>query len=35
MTTDEEQNRLEAWERYSVPVSCVGTTNFEWPDKPE
>ncbi|MFB4228792.1 tail fiber assembly protein [Escherichia fergusonii] len=35
MATDEEYTRLKAWERYSVLVSRVDTTNPEWPDKPE
>ena len=35
MATDDEKRRIEAWERYSVMVSRVDTSNPEWPDKPE
>ena len=35
MATNEERARLESWERYSVLVSRVDTTNPEWPQKPE
>ncbi len=34
MATDEERERLESWERYSVLVSRVDTAKPEWPEKP-
>ncbi|MXF04483.1 tail fiber assembly protein [Escherichia coli] len=35
MTAGNEREQLEAWERYSVMLSRVDTTNPEWPDKPD
>lgn len=35
MATDEERNRLGAWERYSVLVSRVDPANPEWPEMPQ
>ncbi|EIX7945815.1 tail fiber assembly protein, partial [Salmonella enterica] len=32
--TDEEQQRLVAWEQYSVLVSRVDTSAPDWPEKP-
>ncbi|ECV6094359.1 tail fiber assembly protein, partial [Salmonella enterica] len=34
IVTDEEQQRLEAWEQYSVLVSRVDTSEPDWPDIP-
>ncbi|EKQ7213518.1 tail fiber assembly protein [Citrobacter freundii] len=34
MATDEENRRIEAWERYSVMVNRVDTSNPEWPTPP-
>ncbi|MDS1619848.1 tail fiber assembly protein [Escherichia coli] len=34
MAEGNEQEQLEAWERYSVTLSRVDTSNPEWPDKP-
>ncbi|EMH7658211.1 tail fiber assembly protein [Salmonella enterica] len=34
IVTDEEQQRLVAWEQYSVLVSRVDTSKPDWPDKP-
>lgn len=34
IATDEERQRLEVWEQYSVLVSRVDTSNPDWPDKP-
>lgn len=35
MATDEEREKLEAWERYSVLVYRVDTAKPEWPEEPE
>ncbi|MNN90047.1 Caudovirales tail fiber assembly protein [compost metagenome] len=35
MATDEEKEKLEAWERYSVLLSRVDVDNPEWPAVPE
>ncbi|EDP8625826.1 tail fiber assembly protein [Salmonella bongori] len=34
IATDEERQRLEVWEQYSVLVSRVDTSDPDWPDKP-
>ncbi|EHD04677.1 tail fiber assembly like-protein [Salmonella enterica subsp. enterica serovar Urbana str. R8-2977] len=34
IVTDEEQQRLVAWEQYSVLVSRVDTSAPDWPEKP-
>ncbi|ECB3937064.1 tail fiber assembly protein, partial [Salmonella enterica subsp. enterica serovar Apapa] len=34
IATDEERQRLEAWEQYSVLVSRVDTSEPDWPDIP-
>ncbi|HCL5255766.1 TPA: tail fiber assembly protein [Salmonella enterica] len=34
IATDEERQRLEVWEQYSVLVSRVGTSKPDWPDVP-
>ncbi|EDQ0300495.1 tail fiber assembly protein, partial [Salmonella enterica subsp. enterica serovar Kintambo] len=34
IATDEERQRLEVWEEYSVMVNRVDTSNPDWPDKP-
>ncbi|NDO81512.1 hypothetical protein CJP72_12270 [Citrobacter sp. NCU1] len=34
IATDEEVKQLEAWERYSVMVNRVDTSNPEWPPVP-
>ncbi|ENP2198810.1 tail fiber assembly protein [Salmonella enterica] len=34
IATDEERQRLEVWEQYSVLVSRVDTSAPGWPDKP-
>ncbi|EGZ3963860.1 tail fiber assembly protein [Salmonella enterica subsp. enterica serovar Kirkee] len=35
IATDEERQRLEVWEQYSVLVSRVDTSAPDWPEKPE
>lgn len=35
IATDEERQRLVAWEQYSVLVSRVDTSNPDWPEKAE
>lgn len=35
IATDEEKQKLEAWELYSVMVNRVDTSNPDWPQKPE
>ncbi|EJR2955330.1 tail fiber assembly protein [Salmonella enterica] len=35
IATDEERQRLVAWELYSVLVSRVDTSNPDWPEKAE
>ncbi|EEF2420541.1 tail fiber assembly protein [Salmonella enterica] len=34
IATDEERQRLEVWEQYSVLVSRVDTSAPDWPEKP-
>ncbi|EAB5867499.1 tail fiber assembly protein [Salmonella enterica] len=34
IATDEERQRLEVWEEYSVMVNRVDTSNPDWPDRP-
>ncbi|ECV9894237.1 TPA: tail fiber assembly protein [Salmonella enterica subsp. enterica serovar Mississippi] len=34
IATDEERQRLEVWEQYSVLVSRVDTSDPDWPDVP-
>ncbi|MKT90466.1 tail fiber assembly protein, partial [Salmonella enterica subsp. enterica] len=34
IATDEERQRLEVWEQYSVLVSRVDTSDPDWPEKP-
>ncbi|EBC5054579.1 tail fiber assembly protein [Salmonella enterica] len=34
IATEEEQQRLAAWELYSVLVNRVDTSNPDWPEKP-
>lgn len=34
IATDEERQRLVAWEQYSVLVNRVDTSKPDWPDKP-
>ncbi|EBU3627947.1 tail fiber assembly protein, partial [Salmonella enterica] len=34
IATDAEQQRLVAWEQYSVLVNRVDTSKPDWPDKP-
>ncbi|MEX9089711.1 tail fiber assembly protein [Salmonella enterica] len=34
IATDEERQRLEVWEQYSVMVNRVDTSNPDWPEKP-
>ncbi|HFD9617174.1 TPA: tail fiber assembly protein [Salmonella enterica] len=34
IATDEERQRLEVWEQYSVLVSRVDTASPDWPEKP-
>ncbi|EEJ1959586.1 tail fiber assembly protein [Salmonella enterica] len=34
IATDEERQRLEVWEQYSVLVSLVDTSKHDWPEKP-
>ncbi|ECT9808853.1 tail fiber assembly protein [Salmonella enterica] len=34
IATDEERQRLEVWEQYSVLVSRVDTSKHDWPEKP-
>ncbi|EAR6708462.1 tail fiber assembly protein [Salmonella enterica] len=35
IATDEERQRLEAWELYSVMVNRVDTTSPDWPEVPD
>ncbi|EAA9934128.1 tail fiber assembly protein [Salmonella enterica subsp. salamae] len=35
IATDEERQRLEVWEQYSVLVSRVDTLNPDWPEVPD
>ncbi|QLU99710.1 tail fiber assembly protein [Escherichia marmotae] len=35
MVTDSERNVLEAWERYTVSLSRVDTSEPEWPEPPQ
>ncbi|AZT76390.1 TPA: tail fiber assembly protein [Salmonella enterica subsp. enterica serovar Solt] len=34
IATDEERQRLEVWEEYSVMVNRVDTSKPDWPDRP-
>lgn len=34
IATDEERQRQEVWEQYSVLVSRVDTASPDWPEKP-